>query len=146
MSRDELDELVDRIAGATPSRGPREERERRGFDVVDVWDEGLYVGMLLDVDDEAWRDSYRRPGQYVTMKVGDADHRYIAIANSPDDARARGWEFLIDRTESLGPELEKLSAGDEVMVSQAEGPGYPTKMSKYDHVLMFVTGFVLVLS
>jgi NAD(P)H-flavin reductase len=135
----EIRTYAQQAANELPTRGPEEERLRRAFPVLDVWQEGRnYLGVRVRVDEE-FRASYERPGQYATFQFGALEPRFLVIANAPSE-RQNYWEFLIDIDSELGEVSEQIEAGDEVVLSPAEGSGYPSVGLAGHHILMFTTG------
>jgi NAD(P)H-flavin reductase len=140
LNDDEILTYAATKANEMPARDPEAERRRQTFRVADVWREGRsYVGVRVAVDDPDFIRSHERPGQYVTFQFGELDPRFLVIANAPDPEN-EAWEFLIDDDSDLGEELEALEAGDEVVLSPAEGSGYPSADLAGRHILMFTTG------
>ena len=140
LKEDEIDMYAESLANALPSRPPEAHRVRRRFEVVDVWREGpRYLAMTVAIDDEEFRSSYTLPGQYVTLGYGQAEPRFLVIANAPG-ADIDTWEFLVDLDASLGEALRDVEPGEEVLLSPAEGSGFPADEVSDTPVLFFTTG------
>ena len=137
---DDFDDIIRDIVEAVPPTDLTGREGLRGFPVEAIWREGVYTAIRLAVDDPEISASYTTPGQYVAMQLGGSRPRFMAIANSPDRARRDGWEFLIDPTSRLEPVVEAMELGDEVILGEAEGPGYPLSVRHIEQALIFVTG------
>lgn len=134
---EEISARVERLLTAQPAAPPEARRVRRSFAIEETWREGpRYVGMRIRVDAE-FADAYRRPGQYVTLKVEGWPARFYVIAARPEKDL---WEFLVDGQGELGPVLAGLEAGDEVLVSMPEGVGFDPGEASGEIVTMFCTG------
>jgi len=127
VTEEELTDYAHTLAYARPDRSMDARRVRAPFRVERVWDEGArYIGLSVAIDDGDFLASHCRPGQYTTFKFGEMKPRFLAIASAPDD-EAR-WEFLIDRESGLGQYLlgeDRLRVGRQILLSPAEGAGYP---------------------
>ena len=133
----EISARVERLLTAQPAAPPEARRVRRWCDVEATWEEGpRYIGMRIRVDEE-FAEAYRRPGQYVTLKVEGWPARFYVIAARPEDDV---WEFLIDCQGELGPVLADLEAGSELLVSMPEGVGFDAREAGDKVVTMFCTG------
>lgn len=134
---DQISARVERLLTAQPAAPPEARRVRRRFEVVDRWDEsGRYVGMHVQVDEE-FAAAYRRPGQYVTLKVAGWPARFYVVASRPEEDV---WEFLVDRRGELGPVLQDLDVGDDLLVSMPEGVGFDVRESAGHASVVFCTG------
>lgn len=133
---DEILARVEQLLSAQPPSPPEAGRTRRAFSVVATGSQGARHGTLEIAVDEAFDSAYSRPGQYVTLGIGDGEPRFYVIASR---VRRQHWEFLIDRRGQLGPELTALSVGDEVVVSRPEGQGFKTSPPP-QRALLFCTG------
>ena len=140
MNDEQIRTYAAEAANELPARDPEADRARQPFEVIDAWREGRnYVGLRVRVDDDDFRESYERPGQYVTFQYDALEPRFLVIANAPA-ADAEDWEFLIDLDSDLGDISHEIAAGDEVVLSPAEGSGYPSIDLDGHHILMFTTG------
>lgn len=140
MNDEDIRKYAAAAANELPARDPEAERVRRPFEVVDVWREGRnYLGLSVEVDDETFQASYERPAQYTTLQYASLEPRFLVIANAPAPESAL-WEFLIDLESDLGDISEEITPGDEVVLSPAEGSGYPSSELEGHHILMFTTG------
>src|SRR5260370_30605310 len=66
--------------------------------------------------------SYRVPGQYVQIKIGEHKPGFFALACGPGEAHI---ELLIKRGSPIGDELAHVKAGDALSVSAPMDKGYP---------------------
>jgi NAD(P)H-flavin reductase len=146
VKEDELKAHAHRLAHARPDRSPGAERPRERFAVERVWPEGSrYIALSVRLDDGEFLASHRRPGQYTTFQYGGLKPRFLAIASAPNprDAADPRWEFLIDRGSAIGKhiaEKNRIEAGRKVLLSPAEGRGYPVEALDGRPVLLFSTG------
>lgn len=143
MNERDIENLAHEMANRLPATGPEAARPRERFDVERVWSEGTrYIGLRVRVDDGDFLASYTTPGQYLTFQYGGLEPHYLVIASAPDlgEADEGRWEFLIDRDSDLGAELDDIEAGHRVLLSPAEGSGYPADAVDGDSVLIFTTG------
>lgn len=150
VTEDELTDFAHRMAHARPDRSIGAARVRQPFRVARVWEEGArYIGVSVAIDDREFLASHCRPGQYTTFQFGEIEPRFLAIA-SPPTAEGTGearWEFLIDRDSGVGRYLRdegRLKVGRQILLSPAEGGGYPAdgledKLAG-SSVLLFSTG------
>jgi len=101
--------------------------------------EGLQA-LLLEVP-SSLAAGYAAPGQYVQLRVGDADKpAFIALA-SPVGAHAAALELLVKRQPGTAEALCELCAGDAVQVSQVLGGGFPlAQLREASEVFLFATG------
>lgn len=128
---------VERLLTAQPAAPPEVRRVRRRFPIDRRWDESdRYVGFCVRVDDE-FAEAYRRPAQYVTLKVSGCPARFYVVASRP---RRNIWEFLVDRQGEIGPELAALEVGDDVIVSLPEGEGFDPTEAAGRTAVLFCTG------
>ncbi|MGM0555474.1 MAG: hypothetical protein ACQEVA_03750 [Myxococcota bacterium] len=140
LNNDEILKYAAATANEMPARVPEAERRRQPFRVLEIWREShTYLGLRVEVDDPEYLQSYTRPGQYVTFQYGGLDPRFLVIANAPDTGDSY-WEFLIDDDGDLGEAVDQLEAGEDVVLSPAEGSGYPSADLAGHHILMFTTG------
>lgn len=104
--------------------------------------------LLLRLPEDAAR-TFTYPGQYVQIKPSapeDAKPAYIALASSPADVanNAGVVELLVKPQPGATAEvLCGLGEGDEVLVSDAQGKGFPLDRcpaDKFPTVLLFATG------
>lgn len=97
--------------------------------------------VLLSVDLAATPlpHAYKHVGQYVTLRTEASPPGYFAIATPPG---APVFEFLI-RIEPHKPktaELGKLKAGDQVLVGEVQGEGYPLHKQYGRDLLLVASG------
>lgn len=146
VKEDDLTDYAHRLANARPDRAITAKRVREPFRVTRVWDEGArYIGVSVAIDDGEFLASLRRPGQYTTFQYGELEPRFLAIASAPSAAGIGEscWDFLIDRDSGLGKYLQEengLKVGRKILLSQAEGEGFPAEDLKGRTVLLFCTG------
>ena len=134
---DEISPRVERLLTAQPTAPPEARRVRRRVPVVGTRRESpRYVAIEVEVDAEFAR-AYRRPGQYVTLKLDGWPPRFYVVASRPRDER---WEFLIDLQGELGPVLSDLEVGDDLFVSLPEGAGFDPTEAVGRPVALFCTG------
>ena len=134
---EEISARVERLLTAQPTAPPEARRVRRRFPVVGTRTESpRYVAIEVEVDAEFAR-AYRRPGQYVTLKLDGWPPRFYVVASRPRDDR---WEFLVDLQGELGPVLSELEIGDDVFVSLPEGAGFDPTEAVGRPVALFCTG------
>ncbi len=134
---EEISARIERLLTAQPTAPPEARRVRRSFAVEKRWVESRrHMGLQIRVDQE-FAAAYRRPGQYVTLKVPDWPARFFVIASRPEHDL---WEFLVDRRGELGTELEKLDVGDTLRLSLPEGAGFDAREARKTVALMFCTG------
>lgn len=134
----DIENYARKLAHALPERPPEEKRRRKRFEVQRVWSEGArYLSLEVDVDEPEFVASHTRPAQYATFQYGGVDPRFLVIASGPDET---GWQFLIDRQTDLGAVAEAIEPGHHVLVSPAEGSGFPTEAVVGSSVLIFTTG------
>ncbi len=142
MTQD-IDNIAHELANRLPELAPEADRPRERFAVERVWGEGTrYIALSVRVDDPDFAATFVCPGQYLTFQYGGLDPHYLVIASAPGDqqnARPR-WEFLIDRDSDLGQEVADIAAGHHVVLSPAEGRGYPVEACAGGTVLVFTTG------
>jgi NAD(P)H-flavin reductase len=137
----EIETYAHELANTLPAQPPEATRPRQRFEVERVWAEGSrYLGVQVCVDDPAFVSSHTRPGQYTTFQFGSVDPRFLVIASSPDAGEADQWEFLIDLDSDLGEAVTDLRAGQRVLLSPAEGSGYPADALDGRAALIFTTG------
>lgn len=128
------------IAHEFPTREAHEARARRSFEVTAVWAEGpRYLALRAAIDDADFLDSHAHPAQYTTLQYGSLPPRYLVIASPPTTAPP-SWDFLVDRDTDLGEALAKVEPGHQVVLSPAEGSGYPIAPSPEHALLLFTTG------
>jgi NAD(P)H-flavin reductase len=139
LSEDEILAHAERIATGRPMRGADEVRPRRRCVIEAIEGEGSAALRVRFSIDEGLARSLREPAQYTTIGTDVLSPRYIVIADVPDEA-ARSWEVLVSRESSLGRELGVMSVGDEVWVSEAEGPGFDVSRLGDGPLLCFVAG------
>jgi len=110
--------------------------------------DGGLRALVLRLPAEAAR-TFTSPGQYVQIKsAGDADAKpaYIALASAPEAVANNGGmvDLLIKPQPGQTAEaLCALPAGGEVLVSDAQGKGFPMERcpaDRYPTVLLFATG------
>lgn len=134
---DEISARVERLLTAQPTAPPESRRVRRPFRVEAHWDESpRYVGIRIRVDDEFAR-AYRRPGQYVTLKVEGWPARFFVIADRPE---FHLWEFLVNREGELGPVFDRMAVGASLRVSLPEGCGFDHEETAGKVATLFCTG------
>ena len=134
---DEISARVERLLTAQPTAPPESRRVRRPVRIEAHWEESpRYLGIRLRVDDEFAR-AYRRPAQYVTLKVPGWPARFFVIADRPEFDL---WEFLIDRNGELGPVFEKMDVGASLRVSLPEGSGFDPEEAQDKVATLFCTG------
>ena len=136
-SSDDISARVERLLTAQPSAPPESRRVRRSCLIEERWNEGRrYVGLKVRVDDE-FCAAYRRPGQYVTLKVDGWPPRFYVVAARPEP---NCWEFLVDRRGEIGPEIARLQEGDDLLVSLPEGMGFDPGEAAGEAAALFCTG------
>lgn len=136
-TQDEISARIERLLTAQPTAPPEARRVRRQFAIEKRWEVSQrHLGLQLRVDKE-FAAAYRRPGQYVTLKVEGWPARFFVIASRPEDDL---WEFLIDRKGELGPVLEKIEVGETLQVSLPEGAGFDAREAGGAVAMMFCTG------
>lgn len=146
MSEEDFKTDARRLAYQTPARIARARRRRELFTVARTWDEGVrYVGLSVRVDRGSFLRSHDQPGQYTTFQFGDLQPRFLVIASAPNiDAKGIGyWDFLIDRDTHIGrhiTESRQLLPGRRVILSPAEGGGFPVEKLDGYPALLFCTG------
>lgn len=141
LNDDTIENYAHQVASTLPESPPEAERPRRRFNVERVWKEGeRYVGVRVCVDDGEFLTSFTRPGQYVTFQHGPIDPRFLVIASAPGAEDDDHWDFLIDRDSELGEVAAGLEKGSRVLLSPAEGSGYPADDLSDQSVLFFTTG------
>lgn len=139
MAKD-LEKMVEQFTDVTPPRPPEAERTRRAFPVTAKWAEGdRYTGLRVQIDDPEFRQSFQTPGQYTTLDSKDGSPSYVVIANGPVSAPAE-WEFLVHTDTNLGHTAQSIEIEDRVILSPAEGSGYPISQIGNQPVLCFTTG------
>lgn len=133
----EISARIERLLTAQPTAPPQARRVRRSFVIEKMESQGpLYISIEVRVDEE-FAEAYRRPGQYVTLKLSGWPARFYVIASRPETDR---WEFLVERKGELGPALAALSPGDEVLVSIPEGVGFDPVEARGKVATLFCTG------
>ncbi|TDP62620.1 FAD-dependent oxidoreductase [Bradymonas sediminis] len=146
MKQDALTDYAHRLAYTRPARGIGAKRVREPFRVERVWDEGArYIGLSVAIDDGDFLASHVRPGQYTTFQYGEMKPRFLAIASAPkiEGVGESCWDFLIDRDSGLGAQLSEvngLKVGRKILLSPAEGAGFPAEGAAQRSVLLFCTG------
>lgn len=139
MSED-LPPYAEQLIEGRPDRPLEAPRARQSCVIEEVWQESrAYIGLRVTID-EAFADSYERPGQYVTLSPNHVEPRFLVIASGPGEASADGWEFLVDRHTSLGQSIDPLQTGALLEISAPEGPGYPVDSVAGRPLLCFATG------
>lgn len=134
---DEISARVERLLTAQPTAPPESRRVRRTFAIESrSIESSRHLAMQIRVDAE-FAQAYRRPGQYVTLKVEGWPARFFVVAGRPEE---QVWEFLVDRRGELGPMLERLSVGDELSVSLPEGVGFDPGEAAGKVAMLFCTG------
>jgi NAD(P)H-flavin reductase len=137
----EIEKYAHELANTLPDEPPEAHRPRARFVVERVWAEGSrYKAISVCVDDPAFVQSHTRAGQYTTFRYGSLDPRFLVIASSPDCGDADSWEFLIDLDSDLGEAVADIKKGHHVLLSQAEGRGYPADQLDGRAALIFTTG------
>ena len=134
---DEISARVERLLTAQPTAPPEARRVRRPFKVVARREESRrHLALQIEVDREFFQ-AYRRPGQYVTLKVPGWPARFFVVADCPSQGV---WEFLVDRSGELGPILGKLEVGEQLLISLPEGGGFDAVEAAQKTALLFCTG------
>lgn len=77
------------------------------------------------------------PGQYALIALPGMDPQPFAIASAPGELVL---EFLIKGGTPLTDALIALHAGEQVLVSEAQGPGFPLERARGRNLLLFATG------
>lgn len=86
---------------------------------------------------------YTKPGQYIQVKVNDADKAgFFAIASAPSASKAGVLELLIKvQPGSTAESVCALAEGTQVLVSPVQGKGFPIdKIPHASTVLLIATG------
>ena len=134
---DEMSARIERLLAAQPTAPPEARRVRRAFEIKERWVESRrHLGVAIEVDAE-FAESFRRPGQYVTLKTEGWPARFYVIASRPEPNL---WEFLIDRSGELGPVLADLEVGERVELSFPEGGGFDASEAAQKTAMLFCTG------
>ena len=134
---EEIQARVEHLLTAQPTAPAEARRLRRSFEVVArARQSRRHVAIEIEVDSE-FAEAYRRPGQYVTLKVEGWPAHFFVVAHQSGPNR---WEFLVDRGGELGPALEELTPGDEISVSLPEGAGFDLFEAVGRRALLFCTG------
>ncbi len=94
--------------------------------------------------------THDRHGQYVEVRhhgsqgdgdpestIGAATRGYFALASTPGAAR---WELVFKDVGAMADRLRGLAVGDEVVVSAAQGAGFPVEEAAGAPLLLAVTG------
>ena len=103
-----------------------------------AWDETPRLkGVVLEVPPETVQ-AYRRPGQFIEARFGQAEPAPFAIASSPGEARA--FELLVG--EPVRSQMD-WSEGRGVLVRGPLGFGFPVERAKGQDVLLFAQGSAL---
>lgn len=105
------------------------------------WAEAAHLqGLRFDVTDTPLPASFTQPGQYVQIKATpDGPVGYFAIAQPP--GRPGPFEFLIkEAPEGAAGALGALAPGETVLMSPAQGRGYPLAGAEGRPVLLFAVG------
>jgi NAD(P)H-flavin reductase len=79
---------------------------------------------------------YDRPGQFVTLHVGDARPAYFALASSPGEPA----ELLVKVQGEVAERIASLVPGDEVEMSAALGEGYALERVAGLELVILVNG------
>jgi ferredoxin-NADP reductase len=102
--------------------------------------------LVVQLPDAAAR-SFTAAGQYVQIKPDEESKpAYIALANAPEDVSNNGGlvELLVKpQPGATAEQLCALSEGSELLVSDAQGKGFPVDRvpaADYPTVLLFATG------
>lgn len=148
LTENELKIYAHHMAWARPQRNAHDRRTRARFVVEHTWEEGTrYIGVRVLIDDPAFLQSHQHPGQYTTFEFGTLRPRFLVISNAPGRAGAsaqRGyWEFLVDRGSRIGQQIVEenpLRPGQRVVLSPAEGTGFPIQTFDGHSALLFATG------
>jgi NAD(P)H-flavin reductase len=152
----EIEQYAHELANTLPELPPEADRPRGRFVVERVWAEGSrYKGVSVRIDDPDFVESFTRPGQYLTFQYGAIEPRFLVIASPPQSSSPETgpqepspqktgetdlWEFLIDLDSDLGEAVTDLRAGQSVLLSPAEGSGYPAEALGGRSALIFTTG------
>lgn len=140
MENDVLPPSAQQLVEGEPETPLDASRERATCVIDDVWEDGdRYIGLRVAVD-EAYREAYRVPGQYVTLSPEHFEPRFLVVANAPEPASRTGWEFLVDRETDLGQSIVPMTSGSTLAISAPEGPGWPMDEAQGRPVICFVTG------
>lgn len=129
-------ENIVRLEPETPATA---ERHRQPLDILKLWDiNARYMGLRVRLDSDTFRESYSVPGQYTTLQIDEDTVIYLAIASAP--GQKDYWDFLIDRASEAGRKLERYDTHRPLMLSPAEGSGYPVADVENRPVFLFTTG------
>ncbi len=93
--------------------------------------------IVLDAEQHSLASTHRVSGQYVAVRVGDAEPRYFALASRPGSGRA---ELLVGRTDGVSRLLCEAAEGARVLVSSALGQGYDLATFTAPNVVVFSSG------
>lgn len=148
LTENELKIYAHHMAWARPERSAHARRTRARFVVEHIWEEGTrYIGLRVTIDDPEFSRSHRHPGQYTTFEFGALRPRFLVISNAPgarsSSEHGESWEFLIDRTSNIGQQIVEenpLRVGHKVVLSPAEGSGFPIQTFDGHSALLFATG------
>lgn len=81
--------------------------------------------------------SHVRPGQYALIALPDLEPQPFAIASAPGSLT---FEFLVKEGTALTDALVKLHPNETVLLSPAQGPGFPLEQAHGRNLLLFATG------
>ena len=97
------------------------------------------VGVTVDLTGTELPDTYEVPGQFVQLKVDDADKPgFFALANGPDGS-AR-WDLLLKTGSPLADKVAALKAGDSLQITPAQGTGFPIAEHKGQDMIVLAMG------
>lgn len=110
---------------------------------TNVIGEGLHSLHLIVPEDVA--ASYKLPGQFMQMRVGeDSKPAFIAVASAPNGGTATTLEFLVKRSEGTAGAICAMSKGDKIEVSPVMGKGFVlapiSPAEAFPNVFIFATG------
>lgn len=98
--------------------------------------DGLF-DLRVDTAGTAVAGSHLHPGQYALIGLSGMEPQPFAIASAPGSL---AFEFLIKGGSPLPDALIGLPPGAQLLLSPAQGPGFPLERARGRNLVLFATG------
>jgi len=97
------------------------------------------VFLTLEVRKEVWT-AHRLPAQYVDLVLGEMEPWHGTVANRPG---RETFDFIIKDVGERSHEIASLKAGDEILTSLPQGPGFPALAHRGHNLILIASGVAI---